>query len=105
MKQFKLTFIVLCILTSLFSCGVKDDPNALLNTQFAAEVVDSCHVLSPKTYSYLHNIKPPLGIKPVIVAVDKIEDSEMEIMQTIFLTNFAKRSIVGTRLANVAYLL
>lgn len=77
MKQFKLTFLFLCILTSLFSCGVKDDPNALLNTQFAAEVVDSCHVLSPKTYSYLHNIKPPLGIKPVIVAVDKIEDSEM----------------------------
>lgn len=77
MKQLKLTFIISCILTSLFSCGVKDDPNELLNTQFAAEVVDSCHVLSPKTYSYLHNIKPPLGIKPVIVAVDKIEEKDM----------------------------
>lgn len=77
MKQFKLTIFFLFIITTLFSCGIKDDPNELLNTQFAAEVIDSCHVLSPKTYSYLHNIKPPLGVKPVIVAVDKIEDREM----------------------------
>ena len=77
MKNLKLIGIIFFIIAAMSSCSVKDNPNELLNTQFKAEVMDSSHVLSPKTYSYLYNIKPPLGIKPVVVAVENIEDEEM----------------------------
>lgn len=77
MKRCIYHLFILALLLGLFSCSAKDDPNVLINTQFATEIVDSCHILSPKTYSYLHNIQPPLGIKPVVVIVDSISDSQM----------------------------
>lgn len=86
-------FYILSIV--LVSCYAKDNPNELTNTQFAADVIDSCHVLSPKTYSYLHNIKPPLGIKPVIVAVEKIEDSQMGTFADDLFDQFCKKKYSG----------
>ena len=77
MKNYIIHFFIISIFLCLFSCSAKDDPNELINTQFATEIVDSCHILSPKTYSYLHNIQPPLGVKPVVVVVDNISDSQM----------------------------
>ena len=77
MKRLLNSLIILCFIAALASCSAKDNSNALINTQFATEINDSNHILSPKTYSYLHNINPPLGVKPVVVAVDQIEESEM----------------------------
>ena len=61
-RLFKYFFIALFTF-AIISCDAKDDANSLINTQFATEIIDSCHILSPKTYSYLHNIKPPLPIQ------------------------------------------
>ena len=77
MKRIANVCIVLIALVLLVSCSAKDNPDALIDTQFASEISDSSHILSPKTYSYLHNITPQLGVKPVIVAVENIKDSEM----------------------------
>lgn len=76
-NRFRVASILSFIIILFASCDAKDDANALINTQFASEVVDSCHILSPKTYTYLQNIKPPLGIKPVIVVVEQIKDNQM----------------------------
>lgn len=75
-RSFVIGFIAY-LFVLLTSCSAKDDSNALINTQFATEISDSNHIFSPKTYSYLHNIKPPLGVKPVVVAVDQIDNSEI----------------------------
>ena len=77
MKRIANVCIVLIALVLLVSCSAKDNPDALIDTQFASEINDSSHILSPKTYSYLHNITPPLGVKPVIVAVENIKESEI----------------------------
>lgn len=77
MKRICLYVFIAFSLIALVSCSAKDDSNALINTQFAPEIIDSCRIFSPKTYSYLHNVKPPLGVKPVVVVVDKIEESRM----------------------------
>lgn len=86
-----LTFIVIL----LVSCNAKDDPNALINTQFASEIIDSCHILSPKTYTYLQNIKPPLGIKPVVVTCEKIEESQMGNYADDLFDQFSKKKYSG----------
>lgn len=95
MKLLELTSISAVIIMLLVSCGAKDNSNALIDTQFAPEVVDSTHILSPKTYSYLHNIKPPLGIKPVVVAVDRIEDSEMGTFADDVFDQFCRKEYSG----------
>ena len=95
MKRFTDFGIILCILIVLASCSAKDNANELIDTQFAAEVIDSCHVLSPKTFTYLHNIKPPLGIKPVVVAVENIEDSEMGTYADDLFDQFCKKKYSG----------
>ena len=95
MKHFGLISISTFIIMILVSCGAKDNSNALIDTQFAPEVVDSTHILSPKTYSYLHNIKPPLGIKPVVVAVDRIEDSEMGTFADDVFDQFCRKEYSG----------
>ena len=95
MKRFFVIGIVLCILVSFVSCNAKDDPNALLDTQFAAEVIDSSHILSPKTYSYLHNVKPPLGVKPVVVVVEKIENSQMGTYADDLFDQFCEKKYSG----------
>jgi len=95
MKHIVFPGIVLCLIVSFVSCNAKDDPNALLDTQFAAEVIDSSHILSPKTYSYLHNIKPPLGVKPVVVAVDRIEDSQMGTFADNLFDQFCEKQYSG----------
>ena len=77
MKNLGFNCILAFLLMTFVSCSVKDNPNALIDTQFAVEIIDSCHILSPKTYTYLHNVTPPLGIKPAVVAVDKIDESQM----------------------------
>jgi hypothetical protein len=95
MKRFTDFGIILCILIVLASCSAKDNANELIDTQFAAEVIDSCHVLSPKTFTYLHNIKPPLGIKPVVVAVENIEDFEMGTYADDLFDQFCKKKYSG----------
>lgn len=76
MKNF--TILCLSILAfALASCGASDDPNAEMNTQFAVDVADSTHVLSPRTYSYLQNYSLPLGIKAAVVTTNSIDDAEM----------------------------
>lgn len=95
MKRISVVSILLCILIVMASCSAKDNSNALIDTQFAAEVIDSSHVLSPKTYTYLHNIKPPLGVKPVIVAVESIEDSEMGTYADDLFDQFCKKKYSG----------
>lgn len=95
MKRFTDVGIILCILIVLVSCSAKDNANELIDTQFAAEVIDSSHVLSPKTFTYLHNIKPPLGIKPVVVAVENIEDSEMGNYADDLFDQFCKKKYSG----------
>lgn len=72
-----LAFLQISIVMILMSCSAKDNPNFLLDTQFATEICDSSHILSPKTYSFLHNTKPPLGVKPVVVAVEQIGESDI----------------------------
>ena len=95
MKHISVAGITLYILIVLVSCSSKDNSNALIDTQFAAEVIDSSHVLSPKTYTYLHNIKPPLGVKPVIVAVESIDDSEMGTYADDLFDRFCKKKYSG----------
>lgn len=95
MKRFTDFGFILCILIVLASCSAKDNANELIDTQFAAEVIDSCHVLSPKTFTYLHNIKPPLGIKPVVVAVENIEDFEMGTYADDLFDQFCKKKYSG----------
>lgn len=95
MKRFTDFGIILCILIVLASCSAKDNANELIDTQFAAEVIDSCHVLSPKTFTYLHNIKPPLGIKPVVIAVENIEDFEMGTYADDLFDQFCKKKYSG----------
>lgn len=48
-NRFRVASILSFIIILFASCDAKDDANALINTQFASEVVDSCHILSPKT--------------------------------------------------------
>lgn len=93
--RFLFCCIFLFVLAALSSCNVKDDPDSLLRTQFAPEVMDSSHVLSPKTYSYLHNITPPLGVKPVIVAVEKIEEAEMGTYADNLFDRFCEKEYSG----------
>ena len=95
MKHIYIFGIFLCIVVSFVSCNAKDDPNALLDTQFAAEVIDSSHILSPKTYSYLHNVKPPLGVKPVVVVVDKINNSQMGTYADDLFDHFCEKKYSG----------
>ena len=95
MKCIPVVGIVFCIAVVFASCNAKDNPNELLDTQFAAEVIDSSHILSPKTYSYLHNIKPPLGIKPVVVAVEKIEDSQIGTYADDLFDQFCEKKYSG----------
>lgn len=92
---FRFSCIFLFVLAALSSCSIKDDPDSLIRTQFASEVIDSSYVLSPKTYSYLHNITPPLGVKPVIVAVEKIEESEMGTYADNLFDQFCKKEYSG----------
>lgn len=68
--------LILCTLVSSCSSN-RGNSNSTMDTQFSVTVHDSIHLLSPKTYSYLKNINPPLGLVPVIVTVDSIADSEM----------------------------
>lgn len=80
-KIFKLpTFIVLLLLSCMvfLSCSSnKGNSNLTMDTQFSVTVNDSIHLLSPKTYSHLKNIDPPLGLVPVVVTVDSIADNDM----------------------------
>ena len=76
MKLLK-SFCVFLLTLILVSCGVKDNANATINVKFASEINDSAHILAPKTYSYLKNLNPPLGVKPVVVAVEDIPMDEI----------------------------
>lgn len=95
MKQFSIIGIILCVFAIFVSCNAKDNPNALIDTQFAAEIIDSSHVLSPKTYSYLHNIKPPLGVKPVVITVEEIEASRMGTFADELFDQFSEKKYSG----------
>ena len=99
MKHTGLVYLILLVMT-LASCGAKDNPNTLIDTQFASEINDSAHIFSPKTYSYLKNIKPPLGIKPVIVAVEKIEDAEMGTFADDLFGEYCKKKYSGNTFKN-----
>lgn len=94
-NRFRVASILSFIIILFASCDAKDDANALINTQFASEVVDSCHILSPKTYTYLQNIKPPLGIKPVIVVVEQIKDNQMGTYADNLFEQYCKRKHSG----------
>lgn len=59
------------------SCTNTGNADETMNTQFAVTLNDSTHLLSSKTYSYLKNVTPPLGVVPVIVTTDSIEDGEI----------------------------
>lgn len=43
-NRFRVASILSFIIILFASCDAKDDANALINTQFASEVVDSCHI-------------------------------------------------------------
>lgn len=94
-NRFRVASILSFIIILFASCDAKDDANALINTQFASEVVDSCHILSPKTYTYLQNIKPPLGIKPVIVVVEQIKDNQMGTFADDLFEQYCKKKHSG----------
>lgn len=95
MKRFGQSFLTVFILMALLSCSAKDNPNALIDTQFASEVIDSSHVLSAKTYSYLHNLKLPLGVKSVVVAVEKIEESRIGTYADELFDKFCEKEYSG----------
>ncbi len=82
------------------ACDAKDNANALINTQFGTEICDSSHLLAPKTYSYLKNLTPPLGIKPVIVVVDKIEKSEMGTIAENIFDKYCEKTYSGNTFRN-----
>lgn len=67
--------IVLCL--AFISCDNYDNPNLHLYSQFSTEVIDSSAILSPKTHSYLKNLEPPIGVKPIIKVVDKIDEENI----------------------------
>ena len=67
--------IVLCL--AFISCNNYDNPNLHLHSQFSTEVIDSSAILSPKTHSYLKNLAPPIGVKPVIEVVEHINEKEI----------------------------
>lgn len=95
MKRICPHFLLIFFFIALVSCNAKDDPNALIDTQFAPEVIDSCHILSPKTYSYLHNTKPPLGVKPVILVFDKLEESQIGTFADNIFDQFCEKKYSG----------
>ena len=95
MNRFRVACILSLVIILFASCGPKDDANTLIDTQFASEVVDSCHILSPKTYSYLHNIKPPLGIKSVVVVVEQIENEQMGTFADNLFKQYSKKKYSG----------
>lgn len=65
--------LILCI--ALVSCDVSGNADMHLNAQFNTEVVDSSSILLPKTYSYLKNITPPVGVKPIIKVVEEVDSN------------------------------
>ncbi len=82
------------------ACDAKDNPNALIHTEFTTEVYDSSHLLAPKTYSYLKNLTPPLGIKPVVVVLDSIANSQMGTLAEDIFDQYCEKTYSGKTFKN-----
>lgn len=88
-------YLLLALTALLYSCGPKDNPNALQDTIFPVEVNDSTHILSAPTYSYLHNLSAPLGIKVVVATVNDIPESEIGTYADNVFNEYCKKPYSG----------
>lgn len=90
------SLLVGALFASCSSCSSNTgNANTTMDTQFSVTVSDSIHLLSPKTYSHLKNIDPPLGIVPVVVTVDSIADSDMGIFADNIFDEYCDKEYSG----------
>lgn len=98
-KILKLPIIIVPLLLScmvFLSCSSnKGNANMTMDTQFSVTVNDSIHLLSPKTYSHLKNINPPLGLVPVVVTVDSIADKDMGTFADDKFDEYCEKDYIG----------